>query len=100
MPANKCIFQKGWLLKYPLGVDNADSKVKASCKVCRTDIDIASMVESALKSHQKSAKHQRNTGVNQCDGISLIFVGYERDIHTGILFSMQLMLFSIQQNSL
>ena len=89
MPANKFIFQKGWLLKYPWVVDNADSKVKASCKVCRTDIDIASMGESALKSHQKSAKHQWNTGVNQCDGISRIFVGYDRDIHTGLLCSTQ-----------
>ena len=63
MPANKCIFQKGWLLKYPWGVDNADSKVKASCKVCRTDIDITSMGESALKSHQKSANFNGTQGL-------------------------------------
>lgn len=53
MPANKCIFQKGWLWKYPWVVDNADSKVKASCKERRTGIEIDSMGESALKSHLK-----------------------------------------------
>ena len=59
----KCVYQAGWSVdsKYrdwiaPLKSD----RYKALCRVCAKVIDLAAMGESALRSHIKSIKHQRN----------------------------------------
>lgn len=52
----KCIYNPTWRSKYKWVTATVD-KHKAMCSACRKDIDIGTMGESALKSHEKSAKH-------------------------------------------
>ena len=61
MPAGKCLFKKTWVNRYPWVVEVCQ-KTQARCKQCETNIEISSMGESALKSHQKSTRHKRNSG--------------------------------------
>lgn len=57
----KCSFNRLWLDKEPykqwLREDPGGNMHKAFCHVCKRDIDISSMGESALSSHCKGKKH-------------------------------------------
>ncbi|XP_077545839.1 uncharacterized protein LOC144158676 [Haemaphysalis longicornis] len=68
----KCTFQQSWLSKDPykdwVSPDPASAN-RAKCRLCGRTFDISSMGESALKSHQQSAKHNGN--VKTVGGASL-----------------------------
>jgi len=60
----KCVFNRKWLsdAKFSWVKQFKGDKHKAMCRVCNKVIDIERMGESALKSHMKGEKHERNTG--------------------------------------
>ena len=55
----KCIFNRiEWPKRYTWVWETSD-KFKAHCRVCRKDIDIAKMGESAVWSHAKGESHEK-----------------------------------------
>ena len=64
----KCVFSLAWTKhdSYKHWVLPVSSdRHKAFCRVCKKNIDIAKMGESALKSHNKSIKHKENIGISE-----------------------------------
>lgn len=62
----KCTFQQSWLSKDPYKdwiLPDPASANRAKCRPCGKTFDISSMGESALRSHQKSAKHNANVNL-------------------------------------
>lgn len=72
----KCRFQRSWLnndnYREWLALDVSNPH-KARCKICCKCFDITAMGESALKSHQKSAKHSENMQAAGSSGTMKIF---------------------------
>lgn len=60
-PHSKCVFNLHWLDEnspYCKWLEKASSDSDARCKLCKKNISVSSMGESALKKHLKSKKHQ------------------------------------------
>lgn len=60
-PKTVCKFQPSWLIEscpYHSWVEKARNETDAFCKLCKKVINLSHMGESALRSHQGSAKHK------------------------------------------
>ncbi|KAH7951197.1 hypothetical protein HPB52_006254 [Rhipicephalus sanguineus] len=68
MPGGECKFQSAWLehseYRHWVRPETSDP-YRAKCTVCQKSVDIATMGESALKSHQKSAKHRSKVAAGE-----------------------------------
>lgn len=74
MPGGKCKFQSAWLehseYRHWVRPETSDP-YRAKCAVCQKSVDIATMGESALKSHQKSAKHRSKVAAGEgCSSVT------------------------------
>ena len=57
-------FQEEWYTnkKYKLWISKSSKSTGARCTLCKKDIDISTMVSSALDSHAKGKKHLDRRG--------------------------------------
>lgn len=74
MPGGKCKFQSAWLehgeYRHWVRPETSDP-YRAKCTICQKSVDIATMGESALKSHQISAKHQSKVAAGEgCSSVT------------------------------
>ncbi|XP_070390112.1 uncharacterized protein [Dermacentor albipictus] len=74
MPGGKCKFQSAWLqhtdYRHWVRPEPSDP-YRAKCAICQKTVDIATMGESALKSHQKGAKHRSKTAAGEgCSSVA------------------------------
>lgn len=82
MPGGKCKFQSAWLehseYRHWVRPETSDP-YRAKCAVCQRSVDIATMGESALKSHQKSAKHRSKVAAGEgCSSVTSFFASGKR----------------------
>ena len=85
-----CTFQKRWLLTedYKHWIQEIKSVHYAHCKLCRKDIDLRGMGESALKSHMRGKKHQEfsKSERSKLSCLSQFFVKKDSDLSSaGVL---------------
>ena len=82
----KCRFKLSWLKEYKW-IQKTNDIRKAHCRVCMKNIEIGSMGESALKSHEKGETHKENLSIRSkqasCD---LFFVKQEGKIVVKTVF--------------
>ena len=72
----KCVFAEKWLSSDRFGLwvaAHPTSRHKARCKLCRKDIDVSTMGESALVSHMAGKKHKEAVGRRQSLPVTRFF---------------------------